>query len=183
KPDCPKQEKVWKDTLGKLYPSGTVEPKKSDYDPDPNPATRDWQPGEWFNKNQEYLRQRALEDQKRFEENNAGSNVTTTPSSFMPRASMKKVAGKWKVLLRNSHGGQREQEVSGVDYSSAERAVRKYMKDGEKVVSMTIASKTAAPAPAPAPAAPAQAAPPAAANTPGTEPANPAGTTVVAPPT
>jgi len=95
--DCPQKEKVWNDTLGKLYPSGTAGPK---------------------------------------------------------------VAGKWKVLLRDPKGQQREQQVSGVDYGSAERAVKKYMKEGEKVVSMTIARKTAAPAaaaPAARPAAPAAA--------------------------
>jgi hypothetical protein len=68
-----------------------------------------------------------------------------------------KTAGKWKVLLRDSKGQQREQQVSGVDYSSASRAVRKYMKEGENVVSMTIASKKKTAAPASA--APAKAAP------------------------
>jgi hypothetical protein len=91
-------------------------------------------------------------------------------------------SGKWKVLLRDSKGNQREQEVSGVNYGSAERAVRKYMKNGERVVSMTIASKTAAPAPA----APAQAQAPAPAPAPAATPAPPAqapsANTVVAPP-
>ncbi len=121
KSDCPKQKKVWDDTLSKLYPKGKAEPKKT---------------------------------------------------------------AKWKVLLRDTKGSQREEVVGGDNYSAAERAVQKKMKPGEKVVSMTVAGKKiAAPAPAPAaPAAPA-AAPPAAANAPGTEPANPSGMSVVAPPT
>jgi hypothetical protein len=63
----------------------------------------------------------------------------------------RQTAGQWKVLLRNTRGVQREQQVSGMDYNSAERAARKFMKDGEQVVSVTIASKTADMEPVPTP--------------------------------
>lgn len=76
----------------------------------------------------------------------------------------------WKVTLRDAKGNLREQGVGGETPRAAERAVQKYMKSGENIVSV----KIAAPAPAPAPAAPAAAPAPA--------PAPPATSTVVAPP-
>ncbi len=89
-----------------------------------------------------------------------------------------KAAGKWMVTLRDARGRTREQVVSaGENFGSAERAVQKYMKRGENIVFITVASKRAA-APAPA-AAPAQAAP-----APAPAPATPAVAppSVVAPP-
>jgi len=77
------------------------------------------------------------------------SGMNKTMKSALCQRQEQKTAGKWKVLLRNTRGGQREQEVAGVDYNSAERAARKFMKDGEQVVSVTIASKMAEAAPAP----------------------------------
>ncbi len=89
-----------------------------------------------------------------------------------------KAAGKWMVTLRDARGRTREQVVSaGENFGSAERAVQKYMKRGENIVFIMVASKRAA-APAPA-AAPAQAAP-----APAPAPATPAVAppSVVAPP-
>jgi hypothetical protein len=101
-------------------------------------------------------------------------NFDKTLGTLYP-ASAKTAADQWKVTIRDPKGKEREEKVRGQDYSSAERAVTKKMKDKEQLVSMTVANKTAAPAAA-APAAPA--ARPAA---PQTVVAPPAGTAVALP--
>lgn len=111
-------------------------------------------------------------------------NFTKTLTTLYPEkfgsgdmfvAATKIAADQWKVTIRDPKGKQREEKVRGQDYSAAERAVTKKMKDKEQLVSMTVANKTAAPAAAaPAPAArPAQA--------PQTVVAPPAGTAVALP--
>ncbi len=112
KKDCPKQDEVWNETLGKLYPD-KVPPKKADYSP------------------------------------------------AYPKAV---AASQWRVTVRDPKGKERQEQVGGEDYNSAERAATKKIKENERVVSVTVASKTAAapaaaapakaPAPAPVPAAP-----------------------------